>query len=192
MGMRGCGKSHLAKSIQTLWPKRVVIDTLDEYPENENTVFDFYSFADRLNQLKESGAQNFEVILKFDDESRVSETEFDEAMRLCYYFGNLQVVIEEIQSHSTPHEIPHWLEKLLLKGRHRNVSILATTQRPGLLNKTILSQCDHVFVGTTIESNDLRYVSAFLGQDVDRLTKLPMRRFLYRGPDGIMEVPNEI
>lgn len=192
MGQRGCGKSHLAKSIQKLWPKRVIIDTLDEYPDTADTVFNFNDFADKMATLKSEGASSFEVIFKFDDESRNGEVEFDEVMRLCYYFGSLQVVIEEIQTHASPHEMPHWLEKILLKGRHQNVSVLSTTQRPGLLNKTVLSQCDHVFVGTTIEGNDLRYVAAFLGESVDRLTHLPMRRFLYRGPEGITEVPNEI
>jgi DNA helicase HerA-like ATPase len=112
-------------------------------------------------------------------------------MRVCYYFGHIQVVVEEVQLYSSPHTLSKWLKNCLLTGRHKGLSLLFTTQRPGELNKTILSQCSHIFCGQIVEGNDLRYVSSFLNEDSKRLSGLPPRRFLYFSDDGIKEISNE-
>jgi len=190
MGRRGCGKSYLAQKVQSVWPRRIILDTLGEYEEGE-IVYSFHEFAEKLIQLKSSSTQNFALIYKFDPESDMSEEEFNEVMRLSYYFGNVQIVLEEVQNFSSPHVLPKWLKNCLLTGRHQNISVLATTQRPGELNKTILSQCAHIFVGQINEGNDLKYISAFLNQDAKKLVSLPERRFLYFGPEGVKEISND-
>jgi len=144
MGTRGCGKTTLSQNIQRVWPRRVILDTLDEY-DSDLAVHSFDEFAEKMKALKNAKSQSFEVIYQFDPESTLSSTEFDEIMRLCYYFGNIQVVLEEVQLYASTHDLPHWLENCLLRGRHHNVSLLFTTQRPGNLNKTVLSQCQHIF-----------------------------------------------
>lgn len=190
LGRSGCGKSFLAKRIQNMWPRRIIIDSLNEYMEGE-IVHDFSEFSQKLLHHKNSNSQNFVIVFKFDPESHVNEIEFDEILRCSYYFGNVQVVIEEVQLYSTTHSIPHWLKNSLLTGRHQNMSILVTSQRPGEVHKTIISQCSHVFCGTVHEGNDIRYLANFLNQDADRLSSLPDRRFLYFSKDGIAEISNE-
>lgn len=191
MGTRGCGKSTLAQNIQKIWPRRVVIDTLDEYPhDGPNVVHSFEQFAQRMDYFKEFNIQEFNLIFQFNPESKLSDVEFDQVMRLCYYFGNIQVVLEEIQEHSSVHALPHWLRQCLLKGRHQNISILATTQRPGELNKTVLSQCQHIFCGQIIEGNDLRYIAGFLRQAAERLVNLPKGQFIYFSSQGVTEINN--
>lgn len=191
MGVRGCGKSYLCKNIQKLWPRRVIIDSLDEY-DDENAVFSFDEFAKRLIELDKAKAQSFEVVFKFDPENDIDSVEFNEVMRLCYYFGAIQVVIEEVQLFSNPHFLPKWLKNNLLIGRHQSVSVICTSQRPGEVNKTILSQCSHIFCGRIVEGNDVRYVSGFLNQSAEKLTSLPDRRFLYFSPTGVQEIDNDL
>ncbi len=192
MGSRGCGKSTLGQNIQEAYPKKVIFDTLCEYPSDEpNVVSNFYDFADRLEQFEKTN-ENFKLIYQFDPESDISDLEFNEAMRLCYYFGNIQIVLEEVQVHCGVHGMPKWLKNCLLTGRHRNISVLCTTQRPGELHKTILSQCQHIFVGQLIEPNDQRYVAPILGESVEKLGTLPKGRFIYKGPHGISEVESQI
>lgn len=191
MGRRGCGKSYLAKKIQSIWPRRVILDTLNEYTEG-TIVFTFDEFCNALTQLKATNQESFTLIFHFDPESKLNEIEFDQIMRLCYYFGNIQVVLEEVQIFSSPHVLPHWLKQCLLIGRHQNLSLLFTTQRPGELNKTILSQCSHIFCGQILEGNDLRYISSFLRQDSQRLVELPERKFLYFSNQGIKEISNDL
>lgn len=190
MGQRGCGKSYLCKNIQSLWPKRVIIDSLGEYDEHE-AVHSFHEFTERLIQLKNSNSDSFVLVYQFDPESSLSQAEFDQIMRVCYYFGNIQVVIEEVQLYASVHSIPHWLKQCLLTGRHQNLSLIFTSQRPGEINKTIISQCAHIFCGKIVEGNDLRYVSSFLNQDSQKLTSLDKRRFLYFCEGKIQEISND-
>ena len=189
MGRRGCGKSYLAKRLQELWPKRVIIDSLNEYKEGIK-VQSFQGFCTEIQKLKDTKAKSFVLIFQFNPEEDLNEETFNQILRVCYYFGNIQIVIEEVQLYASPHRLPHWLKQCLLTGRHKGLSLLFTTQRPGELNKTILSQCAHIFCGQIVEGNDLRYIASFLNQDAQRLSSLPERRFIYFSDDGIKEISN--
>lgn len=193
MGRRGCGKSFLAKNLQKLWPRKIIIDSLNEYKkENEKTIIvnNFNDFSEKLIFLKENKSKEFTLIFQFDPETKVSEELFDQILRVAFYFKNVQIVIEEIQLYSDPHNLPHWLNRCLFIGRHQHLSLLFTTQRPGMLNKSILSQCSHVFIGNLIDGNDIRYVSGFLGDSSKKLTEIPERKFIYFSKDGIKEISN--
>lgn len=190
MGRSGCGKSHLAKRIQDIWPRKIIIDTLNEYPDDSfSCVYSFDEFSQFL--IQNQNTKNFSLVYKFDVESNSHETEFNEIMRLCYYFGNVLIVIEELQLFATIHDIPKWLKHNCLTGRHRNIGMLFTSQRIGEINKTVLSQCSHIFVGQMIEKNDIHYISSFLNQDSKRLSGLPERRFLYFHGGKITEISND-
>ena len=192
MGQRGCGKSYLCKNIQSIWPKRVIFDTLGEYSDEGNTCYSFEEFCNKMILLKSSNSLSFILIVQFDPETSLSDTEFNEMIRICYYFGNIQIVIEEVNNHSSPHNLPHWLRNCLLTGRHRNLSLIFTTQRPGELNKTILSQCKHIFIGKMVEGNDINYVKSFLGKDnAIKLINLADRRFIYFNNGNIKEISND-
>lgn len=192
MGRRGCGKSFLAKKIQSIWPRRIIVDALKEYDKRHGEiVFSFAAFCEKLVSLHSKKPAEFVLIFQFDPESEVSEVEFNEICRLAFYFGNIQLVIEEVQLYASTHRLPHWLKQCLLIGRHRGLSLCFTTQRPGELHKTILSQCAHIFCGQIFEGNDLRYVSSFLNQDSERLSRLPIRRFLYFSEGQVVEISND-
>lgn len=191
MGRRGCGKSYLCKKIQSVWPRRIIIDSLSEYTEGD-IVFNFFEFTEKLKYYKTHNISQFEIVYQFDPENELSEEEFNQIMRVSYYFGNVQVVIEECQLYSNPHRMPKWLKNSLLTGRHQNMSLLFTTQRPAELHKTILSQCTHIFCGQILEGNDLRYLSSFLGRETDKLPTMPERQFLYFTDQGVRQVTNDL
>lgn len=191
MGRRGCGKSYLAKNVQEIWPRRIIIDTLNEYTEGE-IVRSFSQFSEKLIQFKNQKIKKFVLIYQFPVESDSHEAEFNELMRLCYYFGNIQIVIEEIQNHSNTQWLPPWLKKNLLIGRHQGLSLLFTSQRPGEVNKTIVSQSRHIFCGNLIDGNDIKYVSNFLNQSSEKLINLPDRRFIYFHDGKIEEISNNL
>lgn len=192
LGRRGSGKSFLAKIIQRIYPRKVIFDTLEEYGDTDGIVVrSFDAFSKQIVTL--AGLSRFTLIFKFSVESSDHALEFDQALRCLYYFEDIQIVIEEVQNFSSPHFLPHWLRQCLLTGRHRGISLLFTTQRPGELNKTILSQCAHIFAGPLHEKNDLNYVSSFLGVATARLTHLPPRRFLYFRPgEKLLMVKNDL
>ncbi len=193
MGQRGCGKSYLAKRLQAMWPRRVIVDSLNEYGADEGEVVSvFDDFANRLQALKQNETQAFVLIFQSHPENQIGNIEFEQILRLCFYFGGIQVVVEEVQNYSSPHNLPDWLKKCLLIGRHQNISLLFTSQRPGEVNKTIISQCAHIFCGKIIEGNDLTYIAKILRQDADKLLNIQDRRFIYFSKSGVTEVSNEI
>lgn len=190
-GQRGCGKTFLNKMIQTAWPRRVIIDIMGEY-DREKSVFTFEDFSEKLIEYEKNKTPEFELIFQFDPEDEVSEKNFNEIMRLCYYFGNIQIVIEEIQEFCTPHEIPKWLRNCYLTGRHHNISIICTSQRPAFVNKTVVALSDHKFLGRCSEANDLNYLSSIVGREnTQKLTQLPNRNFFHYSKDGVILISTE-
>jgi len=181
LGQKGCGKSYLARKIQSAYPRVVIFDTLQEY-DDEDMVFNFHDFSDRLLSYEREKTQNFRLVYQFDPESDAHSAEFNEAMRVLYYRGDVQIVIEECQNFASVHSMPKWLNRAILTGRHQNLSMVFTTQRPGELNKSLLSQCKHVFTGNLFEKNDIEYSRAYLGQDAYTLINLKPREFLYFSP----------
>lgn len=199
MGMRGCGKSYLAKKLQTAWPRRIIIDSLFEYSDQKGRpifpgaviVDNFGDFQKLIMDLEKKKSKKFIIIYQAHPETEDGSYEFRQICDLAYYLGNLQLVVEEVQLHATTHQLPRELKNLCLTGRHNNISLLFTSQRPGEINKTILSQCSHIFCGRIIEGNDLKYISNFLNESADRLSSLPDRKFLWRNPENIKEITND-
>lgn len=196
MGQRGCGKSYLAKNLQKVWPRRVILDpTLEYTDQNGKPIFDgaflvdnFSNFGKKILELQNS--KKFVLIFQPGIELEDFSAEFDQICRVIFYFGGVQLVLEELQEYASPHQLPHWLRKLMLVGRHQNISVLFTSQRPGEINKTVLSQCAHLFCGNIFEGNDLRYISNFLDQDAKILKNLPDREFLWFSKNGIKKIKN--
>lgn len=181
LGRRGCGKSYLAKRIQDPYPRKVIFDTLGEYTDNDGIICQgFNDFCEKVIQTQT--AERFTLIYQFDIEQESNGSEFSEALRVLYYRGSVFICIEEIQNFASTHSLPMWLKNCLLTGRHRNVGLLFTTQRPGECHKTIVSQSNHVFCGSLHEKNDIDYVRAVLGDKAFELASLPERKFIYFRP----------
>jgi hypothetical protein len=183
LGRSGCGKSYLARKIQTIYPKRIIFDPLGEYYSERGPgvfhVTSFNEFSAKLVELKQKPLKRFTIVFNFDPETSDHRLIFNECLRLVYYFGNVLVVIEEAQLFATTHELCQWFRNMMLTGRHQGLALLFTSQRPGELHKTILSQCTHVFAGQLIDKNDMNYLSAVFGEKSKTLAHLSERRFLY-------------
>lgn len=180
-GRRGCGKSYLGRKIQSRYSRRVIFDSLGEYGDADGfRVQSFDEFSRTILSVHDCDA--FSIVVQFNPERKNFEEEFSECLRILYYVRNVQVVIEEVQRYATPHRMDYWLEQLFLVGRHRGISLLCITQRPGLCHKTIISQSGHVYFGQLHEMNDLEYCRSVLYDEAYRLPKLPPRKFLYFAP----------
>lgn len=178
VGQRGCGKSHLARQINSMFPRSVIIDPAYDWT-NGDKVNSFDLFSNKLIEYKNNKKKEFRLIFQFNPDQKYKEQIFNEILRVCYHFGNIQVVIDEVQLFANPHYMPEYLKNLLFIGRHQKISVMAITQRPAQLNKSILSQSSHVFVGQLHEKNDLRSVADFLNEDTNKLIQLPKRNFIY-------------
>ncbi len=188
LGTRGCGKSYLSKKCQEAWSRIFIYDTVMEYTDDDGFIVrDFNSFCEFLKSNESS--DSFVLIYQASPEdSDEQEIIFNQIMRVCYYTGNMLIVIDEVVNVSSPHNLPKWLKENYLTGRHQNIAVMATTQRPGELHKTILSQSNHIFCGRIVETNDLNYVKSFLNKPKEDLANLPDREFFYKNKTSVTKI----
>lgn len=182
------GKSYLGKKIQQAFPRKIIIDTTYEYtPEDGEIIYGFVSFTDAIKRI--SNLDQYTLIFRFGHEERDHEKIFEEICRLVFYLGDTFFVVEEIHLHSTSHSLNHWLLRIATMGSHQGIGYLLTTQRPSLIHKTLLTQCDHIFIGALIDPNDIQYVKGFCREHADSLYSFPARKFIYwsHGINSIVE-----
>lgn len=183
-GRRGSGKSFLGKKIQTAFPRRIIFDTTFEYDGQIITSYD--EFAEFM--LAHENSKEFEVIVRFDIDTSKKSEQFDEMVKLIYARGSVLVVIEEIQNFCTPYQMSPYLEHLFTTGRHRDLAVIFTTQRPAQVHKTAMSQCTHIFCGQLHDKNDLNQVSNFLGRESKELSNLKEHHFIWWRPGKIVQL----
>lgn len=184
-GKRGSGKTTLCKNIQRAFPRVVVIDLLQEYSDDECDfrVQNLQDFARILIALTRARSKQFRIVFQFDIENSDDETaDFDVAMHLLYKFGDCMIVIEEIHHYMRGEQVPEWLRKMILVGRHRGVGIIATSQKPATVSKVFTSQCHHWFIARMFERNDVKYFSESIGDSAQMLLKIPPYHFMHYIP----------
>lgn len=190
VAIRGHGKTRLSKKIQAAYPRKIVIDRMDEYPR-ENTaeryvVRTFEQFGNAL--LWSVDKSRFEIVVKFDIEQDDHSEFFNQVMRCTYYRGDVLVVIEEIWNFASNNRMPKWLHEVVWTGRHQGIALLSTSQIPAMVHKAFFSQAAHVFCGVVHEKNAVEYLRASLGPLADRLSSLPRGRFAHYRPGVPVQV----
>lgn len=182
IGKSGCGKSTLCQKLHEsgFWRRVVVFDRMGEYDADDfsDVVSGFDHFADVIR--RRHGDADFRILFRFKLESDSKDTEFNEALRVLFYLSNVLVVVEETWNFSTKNYLPKWYKEILLTGRHKNVSLISTSQRPAEVHKTVFSQSAHVFCGLMFETNDIKYLASIFGREnADRLRDLAVGKFLH-------------
>lgn len=181
------GKSYLGKLIQKSFPRKIIIDTTYEYSTEDGTmVYGFDEFTNEVGRVSEQ--DSYTIIFRFSHEEKNQEAIFEQICRIVFYMGDVFFVIEEIHLHSSSHSLNPWLLKIATIGSHQNIGYLLTTQRPSLIHKTLLTQCDHIFIGSLIDPNDIRYISEFCQDYAKKLASYPARQFIWWNHSGITEI----
>lgn len=181
LGTRGTGKSTLARRISAMWPRKIIIDPVEDWTDGK-AFSNFNSFSNELINLKKENKKDFKLIFRFDPDCDNNEEVFNHVLRLAYHFKNVQVIIDEVQLFSSPHFASKYLKNNLFIGRHNGISMLPITQRPGQLNKNILAQSQHVFCGQLHEKNDLNVVSEFMNIPREEIINLKKGEFFWFSP----------
>jgi len=70
-------------------------------------------------------------------------------------------------------------QRLLTQGANFNVSFVAITQFSSMIDKLPVKAAQQRYFGKTSEPNDLKYLKAYLGENVKQLPSLPLGQFLY-------------
>uniref|UniRef100_A0A6H2A2J3 ATPase domain containing protein n=1 Tax=viral metagenome TaxID=1070528 RepID=A0A6H2A2J3_9ZZZZ len=162
-GMRGTGKTTLAKHITSQFESVYVFDPLNQYAEFEHYVPETSSIE-----------------------------EFDSVAKRIWLKGNMVFVVEECEGYLGERmALSPYAFKIVLQGRNRGIGLIAVTRRIANLSKTVFSLSDHVYLFRFFSPNDVKYCAEFIGRAWGaRLQKLPKFHFLYYSTEGeIMECP---
>jgi hypothetical protein len=184
------GKSYLGKILQRAAPRKIIVDTTYEYDASMGLiVYGFDQFCQAVQNMCD--LDSYTIIFRFAHEDSNREQVFEEICRIVFYVQDVFFVVEEIHLHSTTHSLNHWLLQIATIGSHRNIGYLITTQRPSLLHKTLLTQCDHIFIGSLIDENDISYVKGFCRDLAKSLYNYPPRKFIYWNLGTITQISTE-
>jgi DNA helicase HerA-like ATPase len=70
-------------------------------------------------------------------------------------------------------------KRLITQGANFNVSFIAITQFSSMVDKLPVKAAQQRYFGKTSEPNDIKYLKAYLGENVKQLPSLPVGQFLY-------------
>jgi hypothetical protein len=205
IGQSGSGKSYLVSVIceELAAPENdlgfVVIDTEGEYaglselcPNVESR--DIEDLSKDEDEIQRIITESKKIVLDVSEtEKKVINDFLDSIYRVATQLfkagahkqNPFLIVVEEAdvyipQSKRDGLEI---LQVISRRGRKRGLGILLATQRPALVNKNVLSQCNNVFIGKLTLKNDIDSVRIFFSSmdDARQLTELEPGQFYVQG-----------
>ncbi len=210
IGQSGSGKSYLVSVICEELTKNnlgfAVIDTEGEYsglskqfPDQIKSI-DIESLSKDEEQIQQIVTKSKRIVLDVSD-LEVSETEqkkiisdflestYRVATQLFKAGSQKQVpfliVVEEADIY-VPQQGRNGLpilETISKRGRKRGLGVLLATQRPALVNKNVLTQCNNVFIGRLTHKVDIDSVRIFFSSmdDARQLTGFEPGEFYVQG-----------
>lgn len=186
-GQRGSGKSQVGRAIAALYPRLVVIDILQEWKKSDGLDLVTDSFDEAAEFLEKSiGRKSFKMAFQFSVDSRSDEQKqtFNAFLRLMYMRGkltgeNVCLLIEEVQFYCTAGAAEEWLAKLVMVGRHANLAMIMSSQRPAQVFKGIVSQAKNVLVGQLFEHRDIEYLRQTIGDVAEGAATLEKYKFIF-------------
>ena len=188
VGSMGAGKSYFAQYlILKLNQKfKVIIDPSSEYEIPGFAIVELnpWNYKDTLKSFPEILKKYHYVIVQFDYLSLEDQKKIvDYLAALMFNIKNVIFMIDEAHLYVGKTKPAKNAVNLATMGRKYGISTLYVTQRPQQLDTTVRSM---TWYKIAFRVNDQRDVEALRGylKNVDILTTLPRRWFLYRNAEG--------
>jgi hypothetical protein len=203
IGQSGSGKSYLVSVIcEELAANDLgfaVIDTEGEYAglsghKNITTIDNIESLSTDEERVRRLITESEKIILDVSETDPKAINAFLESIyrvatqlfRQGRHKQNPFLIIVEEADIYIPQQGKHGLQILQLisrRGRKRGLGVLFATQRPALVNKNVLSQCNNVFIGKLTLKNDIDSVRIFFSSidDARQLIGLEPGQFYVQG-----------
>lgn len=183
-GRTGTGKSILAhymfKSIPVRLPTesnpkafwRICVDVTD------SVVDDALVFFDPLNIPWDEAAS-----LRYVPNVETMETDIDNLYLSAFFHGSVWLWLDEANEVSTAHRTIPGLRRVLLQGRKFQVGHCAVTPRPVDINRSIITQSEHLFIFPLTDTDDRTRIAKNIGLDSeefeDTMAALPDFAYLW-------------
>lgn len=170
-GRKGSGKSTLGENLMSVYRRVIFFDFLNEHSKSAKfkvrSARDFIAF-----DKKHPNTSVIFASYTFEDESEHSE-EVEAILNYLYKTGentdkNAETVLffEEGQFYFPEKLLTFTLKKIITGGRHAQLNMIITTQRPAQISKALVSSADIVYMSFIWEKNDYEYIKRSFPQEV--------------------------
>lgn len=107
---------------------------------------------------------------------RVGTSNVDDAPLLdscAYLYGQCWLFLEEASViFNTNSRSPEWIRNTIFLGRHRNLSMIVTAQRPTSIPVDLRSQASRIICFSQHEKNDVGWLANYYGDRTDEISEL--------------------
>lgn len=169
LGATGSGKNlWMERHLQARKPRRLLV-------WDPMRMFD--SYAQRFERLAlladamRAPAWSLAYVPANTDQRRLEE-QFSLLCFLAFAAGRCTLIADEIAGVTRAGYSPPGWRTIVTQGRARGCSIIAATQRPALIDKTVLDQATRVRVGRLNGRSSQRYLADLLHLDAEQLADL--------------------
>ena len=184
LGRKGSGKTHLARQMASSATRLIVFDPQRQFSVDGVVIDDALSLAEYLSQAQ---AANFRIIyqpvMTVRGDVDLLLQEFNFVSRCVGRLRNVLFVIDEIDRCVGRDFV---FKNLIQTGRHRQISVIATTIRYTDATRDMTAQADTIISFQCTEPGDVRYFRERLGEIAERLPSLPLYHYV-RKEAGILE-----
>lgn len=183
VGMTGSGKTTLARALCGLKPFVVAYDAkgMLSWPG--------YAVLTSLDSLRAADpVQVPRIIYRPSLDENDNPEAADAFFRWIYEREWTCCYVDEIYSVATASRYPRYLHACLTRGRERNVTLYAATQRPSRCPSIIFSEAENLYIFTLQLPGDRERIEDATGIPRREIARLPVHYFMYarqgRSPRG--------
>jgi len=173
LGTIGSGKTCLAYYFTQREKRLIVVDTMadERYKDAGVIVYDLDQVGEILERQK-----RFRIVFRSVKPGDLKGV-FEYARSAC----NIVLLIEEASFYdlmgpwARSRKKSKVFQEAVVRGRHDNLKIVATTQRPAQVHNLLISQSE-ILLGKVFETNDARYLRGLGGvtsQTIEKACSLP-------------------
>lgn len=185
-GKRGCGKTYLSQKLVDKFDRVIVYDPRSQVNIFPTVVNDLDGFVSEV--MKNTKKFRITYRPKFPKEDfeqlnfMIKETPFSKTMYL----------VDEVSMMVDPYNIPDNFQHLIRFGRHNQLAVMITAQRPADVNRDLTAQCTELFIFYQHEPRDITYFSGFLGEHTRKLNTLKERTCLFTDFKDFKVIDNDL
>lgn len=169
-GMTGTGKSTIAEVYLAGFENVVKLDTKGEVYERRKKKKGLwygleegkdFTVVERLEQLQEVETSRIIYAPRYEE---LNEEYYNALLKWCYDRENTQVWIDELMEVApSPAKYPSFLKAIYTRGRSKNVSIWACTQRPVDIPVIAMANSTHYFIFDLMAPQDRKRIVDMTG-----------------------------
>jgi hypothetical protein len=180
--MTGAGKTYRVKNERLPLFDRVIVVDSEGWRDKKKTDFPEFPCVSIKRALR-LAKSNYRFFVRIVPKSEADVEEL--CAGLLAHGHDLAIYFDEVTDYSTPSYIPDQMLRLSRKARHCGITVIVSTQRPQLLNKTFFANSiHHEFF--YMQEYDVEHVKSYAPFLQEHMAEMPYESYisLYHAPDG--------